>query len=158
MLIAVLRAIRGCGVKAPVWSGVVTTAGKLELDSRNGFTGYVRTLAGKEIDLVITKRKYTRTNNQNRFWWGVVVPMFAEACGYAVREHEAVHDELVRVLVGLKPDSNPALQIRQSTTDLTTEQFNELIEQAQIFGAEKLGIVIPDPDKNWRQQKQRRAA
>jgi len=146
--------------KAPVWSGVVTPDGKLELDSRNGFLGYVRTMAGKEIDLVITKRKYVRTNNQNRFWFGVVVPMFAEACGYAHHEHEAVHDELVRVLVGLKPDSNPTLQIRQSTTDLSTEQFNELIEQAQIFGAEKLGIVIPDPDKEWRtkREKARRAA
>jgi hypothetical protein len=145
-------------MKAPTWTGVVSPEGKLTLDSQNGFKAYVRTFAGKEVDLVITKHRYARSRNQNSFWWAVVVPMFAEACGYAVHEHEAVHDELVRVLVGMKPESNPTLQIRQSTTDLSTEQFNELIEAAQIFGAEKLGLVIPDPDKEWRRQKARRAA
>ena len=146
-------------MKTPVWSGVVTPDGKLELDSPNGCKAYIRAaLAGKEVDVTIAKRRYTRSNSQNRYWWGVVVPMFAEACGYAPREHEAVHDELIRVLVGLKPDSNPVLQIRQSTTDMSTAEFNELIEQAQIFGAEKLGLVIPDPDKNYVSAPKRRAA
>jgi hypothetical protein len=143
-------------VKSPTWTGVVTPEGKLTLDSRVGFKAYVKTFAGHEVDLVITKHRRKRSTNQNSFWWGVVVPMFAEACGYASHEHEAVHDELVRVLAGLKPDANPTLQIRKSTTDMSTVEFNELIEQAQIFGAEKLGLVIPDPDTAYREK--RRAA
>lgn len=146
-------------MKAPTWTGNVDDDGVVHLDSPSGFKAWTKaTLKGCRFSMTLTKQRTQRSRNQNAFWWAVVVPMFADACGYAHHEHEAVHDELVRVLVGLKPDANPALKIRQSTTEMDTLDFNTLIEQAQIFGAEKLGIVIPDPDKEWRQARRKQAA
>jgi hypothetical protein len=133
-------------MKAPKWTGVIDAEGKLHMDSARVFRAWMKTLANQPVEFVLRKVTKIRSRNQNAYWWGVVVPMFAEACGYAPYEHEAVHDELMRVLVGLKADAHPALKIRQSSADLTTEEFNVLIEQAQIFGATKLGIVIPDPE------------
>jgi hypothetical protein len=143
-------------VKAPKWPAAVDKDGKLHLDSPNGFKAWVKTLANTPVEVIVRKVQRQRSRNQNAFWWSVVVPMFAEECGYQPHEHEAVHDELMRVLVGMKPDAHPELKIRQSSTEMSTEDFNILIEQAQIFGATKLGIVIPDPDVNWRQTKRGR--
>ncbi len=136
--------------KTPKWGAVIDAEAKLHLDAPGGFKAWMKTLVNQPVEVIVRKVTRKRSRNQNAFWWAVVVPMFADACGYAPYEHEAVHDELMRVLVGLKPDANPVLKIRQSSVDLSTEEFNVLIEQAQIFGATKLGIVIPDPDPAFR--------
>lgn len=148
-------------MKAPVWYGVMDPDGKLHLDAPKGFAAYKQTLKNSRVEVTIRKAVHKRSKSQNAFWWSVVVPMFADACGYTADEHDAVHDELMRVLMELKEDGHPALKIRQSSGALSTEEFNVLIEQAQIFGATKLGIVIPDPDKEWKQKratKRQRAA
>lgn len=145
--------------QAPIWYGSVSADGeRLEMESRRGFKAWLRTLAGQSVQFVLQRRKKKRSSSQNAFWWGVVVPMFAKQCGYLPSEHDAVHDELIRVLLGLKPDSHPALKIRRSSTTLTTQEFNELIEHAQVFAAEKLGMVIPDPDPDWARRERKRAA
>jgi hypothetical protein len=136
--------------KEPVWPGHVDGEGVVHLDSPRLFKAYTAGFKNHEIEIVLRKRKRQRSRSQNGYWWSVVIPMVAEACGYQRHEHEAVHDELIRVLVGLKPDSNPALQIRVSTTEMDTQDFNTLIESVQIFAAEKMGIVIPDPDPEWK--------
>jgi hypothetical protein len=73
----------------------------------------------------------------------------SERCGYLPSEYECVHDELIRLFIGLRPGSHPALQIRASSTTLSTLQFNRLIEDVQVFAATKLNLVIPDPDSEW---------
>ena len=135
---------------APIFFGVVDADGRLHLEAIAAYRGWLKALTGQRVVLTVKKWVRQRSGNQNRYWHGVVVPMFAAACGYAPWEHDAVHDELMRVLWGLKPDSNPMLKIRESSTKLTTAEFNKLIELAQVFGAEKLGIVIPDPDPAYK--------
>src|SRR5262245_5435283 len=117
----------------------------MHIESIKGFRAWIKTLSGQRITVVVKKWARKRSTNQNRFWWGVVVPMFAERCGYQPWEHEAVHDELMRVLLGMREGGHAALPIRESSAKLTTAEFNVLIERAQVFAAEKLGLVIPDP-------------
>lgn len=77
----------------------------------------------------------------------MVIPLIAESLGYQPHEHEAVHDAVVRQIAGLRPGSDPRLEIRVSTHDMDKEDFGILIKQTIIWAATELGVVIPDPSQ-----------
>lgn len=136
--------------RAPRWHGRVNPEGtRVDLFARATFHRWLLARAGQFVTLVLTPARKQRSQQQSSYWWAVIVPAFADACGYEAHEHSAVHDELMRLLVGMREDSHPALPIRASSRTLTVSEFNRLIEAAQILAAEKLGIVIADPDPDW---------
>lgn len=123
------------------------------------FKAYLSKLAGQPVTITVSKAKSKRSRNANAYWWGVVIPCIADSLGYLPYEHEAVHDAVVRQIIGLRPGADPRLQIRQSTHDMDKEDFGVLIEATVIWAATELGIVIPDPDKLWHMKPaERRAA
>ena len=96
----------------------------------------------------VARRKPSR--QKRGFWWAVVIPTIASELGYLDCEHDAVHDAVVRAVAGLKPGSDPRLEIRVSTSDeaMDDEDYGVLIEQATIWAATDLGIIIPDPERS----------
>lgn len=148
-------------MKAPVWYGVMDMEGEVHLDASRGFRAYKQTLRGKRIEVVLKQWRKKASRKQHGFWRGCYIPMIAEALGYLPYEYDAVHDAIMRKFVGMKEDSDPKLQIRKSSADLNTVEFNEgMIEQLQVWAATELGIVLPDPDPNFKakREKRRRAA
>lgn len=143
---------------APVWFGACDQDAKLHLDAPSVFKAFLSKFAGKRVRLRLELDTPVRSKNANKYWWGVVIPCIADELGYLPHEHEAVHDAVVRHLVGLRPCSDPRLQIRQSTHDMDRDDFGVLIESAVIWAATELGIVIPDPDKQWHMKPKTRAA
>jgi len=139
----------------PEWVGTVDVHGVLHLEAAKGFQAWLKvTFANQPVRLVIRKLRPKASRKQHGFWRGCVVPMVAEYMGYLPHEYDAVHDALMRELCGLKEDADPRLQIRKSSADYDTAEFNEwLIEQVQIWAATKLGLVIPDPDPLWKSRK-----
>jgi hypothetical protein len=134
----------------PRWHGRVRADGTgIDLQAKALYRRWLKTKAGRFVTVIIDELRRQRSHSQNAFWWSVVIPMIAAHCGYTTREHVAVHDELLRVLLGERPGSHPAFPIRVSSRALTPAEFNALIESAQLFAAEKLGLVIPDPDPDW---------
>lgn len=104
--------------------------------------------------------RYTRSIAQNNYLWGVPNKMISDMTGY---ELEEVHEYLLGAYFGWrekrvpKKPSNPkgleSVPRRTTTTNeqgkrnvLTTIQFCEYVEFVQRFAAQKLGLVIPDPD------------
>ena len=51
----------------------------------------VRFFDGKDVEVTIRKWQLKRSNQQNSYYWGVVVAMIAEAAGYTPEE---AHDAL----------------------------------------------------------------
>jgi len=76
----------------------------------------------------------TRSNPQNKYYFGVVVDMISEETG---NEPEETH-ELLK-LKFLKPMG------KANTTQLDTREFNLYIEKIQRWAAIELGCIIPDP-------------
>ena len=130
----------------PVFHGVVTPDGKLMLDARDLFTGYVRRLKNHAVTLVVKKLARAKSQSQLGFIFGVCYPVIADELGYRQYEVEEVHDALMRRLRGLKPDPNP-LELRVSLAEMTHEQVSEYIDDLRHFAVTEWGIVIPDPDK-----------
>jgi chromosomal replication initiation ATPase DnaA len=108
---------------------------------------------GKEIDITIGVHKKKRTNPQNAYLHGVVIPMVTDG----INEHgNEVTQSQVKDLLKQKFLSFDVFidvdytyeTLTKDTSELSTVEFNEFIERIQRWGAEMLGIIIPDPETN----------
>ena len=127
----------------PVWAGVVTSDGVVRLDARDLFHRYVRSLKNQPIVLTVKKAGRPKSTNQLGYLFGVVYPVIAEEVGYRDYEVEAVHDAVVRILRGLKPEPNP-LGLRWSLREQDHEETSRYIEDVRHWAVTEHGIVTPD--------------
>lgn len=141
----------------PVWSGVVDGEGKLRIDSRGLFLGYLKRLANQPIVVTVKKLARPKSQNQTGYLFGVLYPVIANELGYRDYEVDEVHDAFMRKLRGLKPEPNP-LQLRCSLRDMSHEQVSEYIEDLRHVAVTEFGIVTPDAEKAEARQARKRAA
>ena len=98
---------------------------------------------GKTIRLTIERATKTRSNQQNAYYWGVVLPILcAHFEGYTKDE---MHDAMKIKFLSLHEDNPEKLQTIRSTAKLNTDEFKAYIEQIQRWAAEFAGVDIPDP-------------
>lgn len=119
----------------------------------------------------VEQQKSRRSDDQNAYYWGVVVEMISQAAGYEAAE---VHEFLCGTRWGWKdkrvpktprnPDGIESVPMRTTTTKggkravLPVMEFAEFIEFARRFAADKLSLYIPDPDPAYKIQRERSAA
>lgn len=129
----------------PVFFGSVSEEGKLILGNPEGFSKYLLTLAGKEIQVIVRKFEKTRSNEANRYYWGVVVDMIAEAMG--ILKDEA-HDfgKSLFLKEGLEVNGKRYELIR-STANLPTSEFWSYIDKLKMWASSELQIYIPEPNE-----------
>ena len=84
-----------------------------------------------------------RSNQQNAYWWGVVIPLIAEASGFTDDE---AHDALKAKFLG-QDDLTTGLRKIGSTAKLDTRQFTELIDQVRQWAQDFLTVYIPAPNE-----------
>jgi len=131
----------------PVFKAAIQK-GKVLFRDVDKFNLYVLRFEGKEIDIIVRKRKKSRTNPQNAWYWACVVAIPAEHFGYSSDEmHEAYKFMFLK-----RDEAGKPLTVR-STTTLSTKEFSEYTEQCRQFCAEE-GIVIPDPDDVFLENKE----
>jgi len=124
-------------------TGVVTDAG-MQFDDLEYFRRMVRQFKRGSFVFTMKHARPKRSSAANRYWHGVVIPLFAEHCGY---EFDEMKDALALKLlpkVVIDMDTGEERTVPGHTSELNTKEFNDLIERAQRLGAE-MGIVIPDP-------------
>jgi hypothetical protein len=116
-------------LRAPVFYGNVIE-GKIKLDNPTRFKAYKDGLEGKRVQLVLKEKQDIRSEELNRYYWGVVVAMLAEEIGESPEDmHEALkaHFKI------------------KSTAALKTKEFLEFLEQVKRWAATFHGVNIPDP-------------
>lgn len=126
------------------------THGKLHLYARQHFIEALRELDGQDVEVTV-KRSRTRSTQQNRYYWGGVIPVVAAGLReLGVRmTAEQTHDLLKYKFLKIEyvTDDGEVIQSLGSTKHLDTAAFNHFIEQIQQWAAEYLGIAIPDPNE-----------
>lgn len=91
-----------------------------------------------------------RSNQQNRYYFGLVVPMIQKAINSHGSNYtkEEIH-ELLKAQFNLSDfvntETGECISIPISTTRLNKEQFSEYITRIQAWAADLLLLVIPDP-------------
>ncbi len=132
-------------IPAPQFHGEVK-GGRIKFDNRPVLDRLLATLEGKRIVVSVKEDRKRRSLRQNAFWWGVVIPEIADEIGYDRHEHEALHYELVKVWAGSHRNEKTGLDLpNKRSSELSTEEFSDLLEWAVRFAAEKLGMFILMP-------------
>ena len=101
------------------------------------------------------KPKSQRSLQLNKYYFGVVLKIFAGELGWSVEDaHDFFKHEFLREYKDLDTDKlnnredsifTDVLCIVKSTTKLNNQEFMDYIKKIQQFAAEQ-GIVVPDPN------------
>lgn len=116
---------------------------------------------GQKVEITFRKKKKHRSNEQNKYYWAVVVPCVLDAfielgndLQAGNKEHiELIHDFLKRRCLPARQvcDANGVeIELTPSTTDLSTTEMMEYIERVCLFAAESLNVAIPQPNEQTR--------
>ncbi len=125
----------------PIFKGVSAHAKVLFADPVR-FSAHLRSMEGAEVEVIVRKPRKSRSDQQNRYYWGVVVAILADHCGYD--KPEEMHDALRIKFLTIHQDG-PLPTVR-STTDLSTVEFEHYMLQCRKLGAE-MGCQIPEPNE-----------
>lgn len=137
-------------------------SGKIDTQTANAIARLLRLAEGKRVKLTLQLVKKRRSNRQNAYYWGVVIPAVLEMWrdfGETINE-DGVHDYLKAYIGGLVrkvnlPDGNTAM-ILGSTSDLSTMDYEDYLEKCRAWAAQ-FNCQIPLPNEegayNYEQSK-----
>lgn len=104
-------------------------------------------LPGKPLRVTVEEVRRRRSDEQNRYWWGVVVQTFCQHLeGWTP---EDVHTYLCGEIWGwerIEGLGKARLRPVKRSSRLNKVEFAEMVARAQQIGAEH-GIYIPDPNE-----------
>lgn len=125
------------------------------LDGKLKLLGHVRTAmarwcqtfkTGSHVDITIRKHKSQRSNDQNAYYWGVVVAILASHFGY---EPDEMHEELKFMFNPIPSKIEPSRKIGGSTAKMSTVEFfsdeTSYVERICRWAASEHGVYIPPP-------------
>ena len=128
----------------PVFYGVVEPNAVISFDNPQLYARFISQLEGKRVEVRIKQERTIRSLQQNSYYWGVVVNLIADHCGYDPDEcHEALK---LKFLSPLTKDEYGLVRIG-STTKLSTEEFAEYLNRVVRWAAQYLQVFIPDPSQ-----------
>jgi len=98
-------------------------------------------IQAKDWKYRVEQVKNVRTIPQNRYYWGVMMPILCDHFWYTPEEmHSALK---IHFLV----DVSGKLPIIKSTKKITTSDFIKYVESIQRWAAQDYGLYIPDPNE-----------
>lgn len=109
---------------------------------------YIKNLP-KIVELVVRPWRKKRTNQQNRYLWGVPYALIAD---YTGMDKDSVHEFLTAkflpnsITIESKRGEKETIETARSTTRLTTTEFNCYVKDIRSFAARFFEISIPLPD------------
>jgi hypothetical protein len=122
----------------PIWSCGIRD-GQLFLDRREEFDAWIKARRNGRYDLVVKEHRDKRTTPQNRYYRGVVLPIFAECAGW---DTEDLHYELRKHFLPGADHTRPP----RHTADLDTAEMTRFIDDVRRLAA-SYGYYIPDPNE-----------
>jgi len=136
-----------------VKDGVITLPKRLRKE-------VVGTFEGKHIEVTFRRKRKRRSSEQNRYYWGVVIPEIVRGLidlgNEGLQEgseeskntaHELLKQELLKNGEEVFTKDGTLFRLPSSTTKCTTVEFEEYLERVRQWAAEYLGIVIPLPNE-----------
>jgi hypothetical protein len=123
--------------------GHVDTRGKLDPDVRVQVADYLRTFAGQTVEIKVKQYRAQRSSQANRYYFGVVVKLLAEHCGY---DADDMHEALAMKFLRIEDCPVTGVPRRARTPNQNTKEFADYVDACIRLAAE-LGVVIPEPSK-----------
>ena len=115
--------------------------GKLIIENSKEYNLFVWSLNNKNIELTLGKPSKKRSNQENRYYWGVVLRLLSDQTGYTENE---MHDALRLLFLR---DNTKIIPTLLSTALLNTIQFEEYMSKIRIWASTELSVYIPEPNE-----------
>lgn len=135
--------------------GYISGSGKLRIDSdaQPMFLERISKYPGRNVVVTVDIESKKRSVQENRYYYGVVVALVQEALlnewGESLTKEET--HELLKQQCNWKElvndSTGESLKVPQSTTDLTTVEFEDYLERCRRFAFEYLNVSIPLPNE-----------
>lgn len=132
----------------PIFTGRVSEQGQLTLNEaeRHYRRQWLDSLAGKDVEVIVRKKRTQRSLDQNAYWHAVPFPLLQEALGYDSIE------ELKFDLMGEKwgwttTKHGNHIPVKPHTSEMTVEECTEFIDWLIPWAMTKHGVTIPLPNE-----------
>ena len=128
------------------------SGGKLNGYASEAIRKFIESNEGKNIEVVIKRKRAKRSDRQNRYYWGVVIPIVHgefRNLGHNLNPEE-VHFFLKQKFnykMVCSPDGELIGEVPKSTAELNKHEFMEYIDKVIQWAAEILNITIPQPNE-----------
>ena len=112
----------------------------------------IQTFEGRQIIIKIEKAKKKRSTQQNRFYYGVIIPIVQNCLKEAghVMTTESTHDliklKFLKETLFVNETTGEVIERIKSTTELSTSQFMDLLAEINNFTFEYFGVSLPSPN------------
>lgn len=126
--------------------------GKLSPAISQSIAGLMRRMEGRKVSIAIKEARKRRSNKQNAYYFGVVVPAITQMFLGAGNDmdKEQVHEFLKLHVGGLKAvatqPNGVKLTVAQSSSKLTTVQWEDYCEKIRAWAAQ-FGVQVPLPNE-----------
>ena len=114
------------------------------------FRNQLASLEGQEIDLSLDKRRKSRSINQNRYYFGYILPTFCKELGYYNHESAQLHELLKEMFLGQKVYNRltkTRRKIVRSTADLNTLEFEDYLSTVRTYASAEHNIPLLLPNQ-----------
>ena len=122
--------------------------------NRGEITNALKSFEGKTIKLTIEKLVNKRSNNQNSYYWAVVIPILKDAIlneWGEVWSKEKTHDFCkmqFNYFEKINEDTGEIIRVPKSTTENTTTTQEEFHLEIRKFAKEWFNVDIPLPNEH----------
>ncbi len=124
--------------------------GRIHFEDRREFDAAVRRefRDKAQVKVEVERLQATRSLDQNRGYWGVIVEAISDHTGYTPEEtHEILKQKFIPKKLAIQ-DKNGEVKdefvVGGSTRQMNTKDFGEYMERIKEWAAVELDIYIPD--------------
>jgi hypothetical protein len=130
-------------VREVVFSAVVDQEARLVIDNAAGWRAMLAKLKGQRLSVTLSRVFSRRSNAQNKWYWGCIIPILSDWTGY---EKDEMHEALKRLFLTEERElpSGVAIQFVPSTASLDTKAFSDYADRCCRWASEQ-GVPIPKP-------------
>lgn len=134
-------------LQIPIFHGRISADGKFELAERERILRqqYFKSLAGRNVEIVVRKERVQRSLDQNKYWHAVPFPILADCWGEDI--------ETTKLLVlgecfGWRESlGGQRVPMKPSTSNLTVEEGTYLTDWMPPWAMKEFRLVIPYPNE-----------
>jgi len=126
--------------------------GALKLANKTEFKADIANFEGKEVVITVEVKSKKRSLKQNRYYWGVVVPLVKDGMievGYRMTK-ESTHEYLLsnfNIIELVNEHSGEILKSIGRTTEMSTVEITTYFEKIAEWSLEYLNVIIPIPNE-----------
>jgi hypothetical protein len=110
----------------------------------------LKKLESKTVSLTLGEWRNTRSIQENRYYWGVIIRIFEDYIGNKDNQSGDAHEHLTSQFLKYRKKDPITGRYRtyiKSTSDLTTKEFEDYCSTCRTYLNSTFGLCVPQPNE-----------